>query len=349
MPSLFRFVVLATWFLAVLSSPAFADRKEGKKQKRRVKVSGYLQLFYKLRIDTNGDDAREPDLFRVQRARVKLEGRIAPRVRFDLEIDPRAPEIGGVMRDAFLSIAVIPHHKLRLGQQKTPFGYENGESSTRLYTVVRSELAEGLGRGLTLRDIGVAVVGEVPLGSGFTFEDHVAVVNGAGMNVQVDDTERKNVWARVGARYDDPDAALMVRAGVSGAIGDQREPDDPGPPLLPGFRFTFWRLGADVEVEHRWVFVAAEYAMGADAVPADPDAGGDAMAYSLLIAGKTPWDVGPVVRYDAADAEEFKRWTFGGYAGRPTARLRAMATYEIFEDEAGPHDHRLLLWTQARF
>lgn len=76
---------------------------------------------------------------------------------------------------------------------------------------MRSELAEGLGRGLTLRDIGVAVVGKVPLGCGFTLEDHVAVVNGAGMNVQADDPERKNVWARVGGRYDAPDRDLMLR------------------------------------------------------------------------------------------------------------------------------------------
>ena len=75
----------------------------------------------------------------------------------------------------------------------------------------------------------------------------------------------------------------------------------------------------------------------------------DYLGYSFLLAGKTPWDVGPVARFDVMDLEAFKRWTFGGYWGGPKEAVRAMVTYEMFEDEAGTHDHRVFLWSQVRF
>jgi len=60
-----------------------------------------------------------------------------------------------------------------------------------------------------------------------------------------------------------------------------------------------------------------------------------------MVAGKTPWHAGPVVRYDVADADGFMRITAGGYWGEPDARVRALAHYEYFEDDAGTHDGRV--------
>src|SRR5262249_22498216 len=135
---------------------------------------------------------------------------------------------------------------------------------------------------------------------------------------------------------------------VSFGIGDYIEPEDPGPPVVPAFKLSFKRFGADVQVDSPWVFAVGEIARASDTssdMPNEPD---EYIAWYVLAAGKTPWNVGPVLRSDANDADGFARWTFGGYWGAIDARLRAMATYEIFEDDAGPHDHRLLLWTQAR-
>lgn len=324
----------------------------GKKAKRRKglmpQISGYLQILYKKRFDTDDTKGVEPSLFRIQRLRLRVSGKVVPKIRYQIEIDPRAPEVTGLLRDAFIELRYLPFHKLRIGQQKTPWGYENSESSSRLYTVTRTELAEGPGRGLTLRDIGIALVGRIPLADSWDLEDHVALVNGAGMNVQADDTPMKNLWARVGARFRLPDRDLVVRAGASFGVGDYREPEDPGPPPEPGYVLSFRRFGVDVQVDTRWAFVVAELTRSTDESSLAPDEPEESLAWYVLVAGKTPWNVGPVVRYDTYDLAELDRWTFGAYWGALDARLRAMATYEIFEDEAGKHDHRLLLWAQVR-
>jgi hypothetical protein len=285
----------------------------------------------------------------MQRVRVAVEGYVLDWVSYQVEIDPRAPAINGVMRDAYIDLHVIPRHRLRLGQQKVPWGYENLESSSRLYTVTRSELAEGPGRGFNLRDIGIGVIGRWPLGGGWRLEDHVTVVNGSGMNVQVDETKTKNVWGRVGVRYRDKDSGLEVRAGVSGAIGDQFEPADPLDPSTMDYVFDFARVGVDVEVDSKWVFGAAEFATSSESGPAAADHPDAQLGWSVMVVGKTPWDLGPVLRYDTLDTEEWTRWTIGGYWGGPDEPFRVLAHYEIFEDENGAHDHRLLLWSQARF
>ena len=315
-------------------------KKKAKKKRSKVKVSGFLTALYKLRIDGNDDGFVEPDFFRLGKVVVRVKGRVEERVGYTVEIDPRSPTLAGVMRDAYISLHLIPGHQIRLGQQKTPFGYENWQSTVELYTITRSELSEGLGRGLTHRDIGIGLVGKVQINDCWRFEDAIAVVNGAGFGVQADTTELKNVWARAGVRGELRED-LVIHAGLSGAIGDQKEPDDPGPPPVPAERVKFRRVGADLEVDHRWVFFSAEYAMGSDEAPAESGMSESSMAYSITLAGKTPWHAGPVIRYDAADLEEFSRITVGGYWGEPGARVRAIAHYERFEDEAGVHDGRL--------
>lgn len=325
------------------------NAKKAKRGKGWIpRISGYVQVFYKKRFDTNHMDGVEPSLFRIHRVRVAISGKVIPKVRYRVEIDPRAPEITGVLRDAYVELRYVPYHKLRIGQQKTPWGYENGESSSRLYTATRTELAEGIGRGVTLRDIGVAIKGRVPLTGAWSLEDHLALVNGAGMNVQVDDTAKKDLWGRVGVRFQLPDREISVRAGVSFGIGDYAQPEEIGPPPVPASIVSFKRAGADVQVDSRYAFVVAEAAFSRDRTSLAPDDPDDILAWYVLAAGKTPWNAGPVVRYDVQDADGFARWTFGAYGGAIDAKLRAMATYEIFEDDAGKHDHRLLLWTQAR-
>jgi hypothetical protein len=329
--------------------PAPAPAPDDKAAIEPPRISGYLQTFFKHRIDDGDDgDGVEPSLFRIGRARLKVDGDVSRWVSYTLEVDPRAPAITGVMRDAYLELHVVPRHRIRLGQQKTQFGWENRQSSSELYTVTRAEISEGPARGVTLRDIGVGLIGRVPLGGGFALEDAITVVNGAGMNVQADDTDTKNVWGRIGGRYRPRRGGPTVWLGLSAGIGDFVEPADPQTGD-PAFVVEFRRFGADLEVDAAWFFLAAEAVTSHDTSPDNPDAEADYLGYSVLAAGKTPWDVGPVARYDVLDLEEFSRWTFGVYWGGPKKAVRAMTTYEIFEDEAGPHDHRWFLWAQVRF
>ncbi len=320
-----------------------SGQKKGKKKKKGkpglVQVSGYLNMVYKMRVERSGDGTKDPATFRLSKATVRFRGRVNHYVGYTIEIDPRSPTVEGVLRDGYISLRhLVPGHEIRIGQQKVPFGYENWLSSTRQYFLRRSELSEGLARGVTHRDIGIGLVGKLKLAPGLRLENAIALVNGAGFGVQQDDTHRKNLWGRIGIRYKSESLGLVIHAGVSGAIGDQFEPEDPGPPLVPASTFSFKRIAGDLEIDHRYGFLAVEYGTSWD-----KPAGGSSeqsSAFLITLAGKTPWHVGPAVRYDASDAEGFTRYTIGGYYGEPKAKFRVLADYEIYEDDFGKNDGR---------
>ncbi|MEN9577344.1 MAG: hypothetical protein RJA70_353, partial [Pseudomonadota bacterium] len=118
------------------------------------RISGYIQVYFKQRFEQDGDGTTEPNLFRFGRVKVQLDGKVLPMLKYVIEIDPRSPQLAGVIRDAYIQWQFFPGQKLRVGQMKTPFGWENRTSSAELYTVNRTEVGEMFGRGLTLRDLG---------------------------------------------------------------------------------------------------------------------------------------------------------------------------------------------------
>ncbi len=330
--------------------PADAKHSREKRAKvRPLKVFGYIQVHYRHALATGADPNVDNGDFRVQRARVGVKGDIFPWLGYDVEIDPRAPDITGVLRDAYFSLRFIPRHELRVGQQKTQFGYENRESSTRLYAVNRAEVSDALSRGVTLRDIGLGLVGNVKLGGGFRIEDALTVVNGDGMNVQADRTKMKDVWGRLGARYRrERLGKLDVRLGASGGVGDFIDEGDDPVDTADDFRLEFQRIGADLELDQQWFFVATEYVWGREKNMATKESD-DPSGYYVNAVAKTPWQVGPSVRYDAF-GDDFKRWTFGLYYGLPGERFRLMLNYEYRKQRDGARaDDKLYVWAQASF
>ena len=338
------FVVAAILHGTGVAQPEVAPAKKPKKP-HKLKVSGFIQTYFRYTFFTSTDGAVDAPNFRVQRVRVAVEGDARSWLSYDVSIDPRAPEVSGLLRDAYVTVKkVIPHHRIRIGQQKTQFGYENNESSTRLWDVERTEVSDNLSRGLTLRDVGIGVLGGWPLGHGVRLEDAVTVVNGNGMNTQIDDTRRKSYWGRLGGRY--RTGATTARIGVSGAIGDYIDPADPLDPVPMAVHVAFKRLGGDVEVDTPWAFVAAEYVWGRDRLPTET---ADEQGYYVSVVGKAPHALGPLFRYDVL-GDEFQRFTFGGYYGRPDAPLRVLVNYEYRRlKDVVRGDDRLFLWTQVRF
>ncbi len=314
---------------------------------RPLKVSGYIQVHYRYSRATGADSSVDNDNFRVQRVRVGVEGDVNQWVSYDVEIDPRSPEITGVLRDAYITLKIIPRHKIRIGQQKTQFGYENNVSSTELFAVNRAEVSDALSRGINLRDIGVGLIGNLKLGGGMRLEDAITVVNGAGLNVQDDNTPRKNVFGRVGARWKSDARDFVIRFGVSGASGDIVDLNDPANPA-DDLHTAFQRRGVDLELDHRRFFAGAEYVRGSekDLTTGETD---DPSGYYINLVGKTKWQIGPIIRYDAF-ADEFKRSTLGAYYGLPAAPFRVMLNYEVrqrINDARG--DDKVYVWTQVRF
>jgi hypothetical protein len=323
------------------------DKDKGKKAKAKSayvpEVGGYVQGVYENEIDTDDDGTSDPDVFRFERVRLKVTGKLHAKVGYEVEIDPSAGESLDLLKDAYVHVDYIPFHELRLGQQKTQFGWENVESSTKLYWVNRAHASTRIGRGRTARDLGVGIVGEIPIAGAFSVEDGVTFVNGAGANAQGDDNDGKDVWGRLGARFHDKSIDVDARAGGSVGVGTGFEPGtDPVSPI-DDYRYDFLRFGADVQVDWTHVFVAAEYFWGRDT---DQQTNNEieTTGYYVALAGKTPWKVGPVVRFDK-HTDDYKRWTFGAYWGGRNARLRAMIDYEHRIDR----DDRVIVWGQAKF
>jgi hypothetical protein len=218
-----------------------------------------------------------------------------------------------------------------------------------LYVVNRSEMSDNLSRGYNLRDIGIGLLGKLNINEQFRFEDAFTLVNGSGMNVPgIEDFNRKkNLWGRMGIRYKAKD--LMWRFGISGGMGDQKDlGEDPVNPS-DDFIIDFKRFGLDAEIDHRWFFMASEYAAGTDIVS---DTISNPFGYYVLLAGKTKWKAGPLVRYDVLE-DEWKRWTLGAYYGLPNDRIRVLLNYEFrgyHSDEVlYGEDDRLYIQLQIRF
>lgn len=344
--------------------PPIEEPKKGKKKKKhkpykRANLSGFFQVFYRYSIHTNDpaeDPLVDPPNFRVQRLRIALDGELLPWLSYKVSVDPRAPEVTGFLRDAYFSIAnVIPNHKIRIGQQKTQFGYENNESSSELFYVNRAEVSDNLARGKNLRDTGIGLLGRWKLGGGFRLEDAITVVNGAGLNQQDDDTEKKNVSARVGFRYKPKNSTFWLRFGVSGAYGDFIDPgDDPLDPI-DDFKHQFRRVGTDLQIDTKWLFVAAEFVYGSERDVLDADGDGvldeaeGIQGWYVNLVGKTPYPIGPLFRVDQF-GDEFRRFTFGAYYGATTATIRVLLNYELRQlkdDVRG--DDRVYVWSQIRF
>lgn len=348
---------LVGWMVVVVIVLCVRDRWAGAQEvsavgavDRTPNVSGYIQTFYREAFDTGDDDVVDYDNFRVQRLRIKLEGDVYPWLSYDVEVDPRAPQVAGVMRDAFVSFKVIPRHRIRVGQQKTQFGYENPESSTRLYAVNRTEVSDNLSRGVNLRDVGIGLLGNVKLGNGWRIEDAFTVTNGAPLGSQADDTDMKNVWGRVGVRWKWSDDGV-ARLGASGGVGDMIDTGDDELDPSDDFRIEFRRVGGDLEVDTPWVFGSAEYVWGRDEAFEDaeepevthPD------GWYVNLVGKSPWRAGPIVRYDEL-GDESQRWTLGAYHDLPGDRARLLVNHEYRRKKDGARgDDKLYVWVQVTF
>ena len=99
---------------------------------------GFVQTFYRHAFETGEDGVFDAPNFRVQRVRLGVRGDLYTWLSYEVDVDPRAPEVKGLLRDAYLAFKFIPRHQLRVGQQKTQFGYENRESSSELFAVNRA-------------------------------------------------------------------------------------------------------------------------------------------------------------------------------------------------------------------
>ena len=299
------------------------------------KVTGYIQ--YHFNYPVGGGEHR----FRVHRARVGVEGRVNSRITYEVDIDPRAPEHAGTLRDAFFNVELNKNHTLRLGQQKTKFGFINQRSSSRLYRVNRPELADELARGINLRDVGATLMGKSPKREGVRTEYAISVVNGAGMNVQRDNNNKKNLSGRVG--LSGKKASYKWRWGVSASHGDKFETSNNPKYANGGYYIRFSRAGSDFYVDHKRFDLYGEYAIGRQR---DRGSKETLEGYYLTLVGKTSKRYGPVLSYDSMNHTENVRVVVGAYHGERNEKFRVLMNYEF---RGAVDTGRFYLWSLVRF
>lgn len=342
------------WFtimLALVISDSFCQNAidTSKLKKAIPRIEGVIQVHYFNEFNTNGDTIRDPDGFRILRARLIAEGKINHHIGYQLMIDPRAPEQGGILRDAYIDFDYIENQHIRVGQQKTQFGWENTTSITQLYTVNRAEMSDAVCRGENLRDIGLGLIGHIPINNNLRFENAITFTNGTRMNVAgpFDFNTKMVCWGRVGLQFKKND--LKINCSSSFAFGGLRYLNDSIYTPNDDVYADIWRLGTDVQIENKYAFFAGEFAKGIDKV--QDTIYGEPIGYQVQLAIKTKWDIGPIIRYDSAE-DEWKVMTLGVYYGLPKDKIRFLCNYVMrgnVSDIPGGHDDRLYIQTQIKF
>ncbi len=356
------FLTTAQWCLAQEIDSIFTSQKKIKK-KYLPNISGVIQVHYFNEFNTNGDSIRDPDGFRILRARLEAKGKVNKFTGYELMFDVRAPEPRGMLRDAFIEFhldkvglnesSFLYNERIRVGQQKTQFGWENRISSSELYTVNRAEMSDGVSRGENLRDIGIGIIGYIPIKGFWKFENALTLVNGTRFNVAgpFDFNTKMAFWGRIGIGYEKPDftASLGGSLGIGGLRYLNEDVIDPSDDVYADFE----RYGVDLQVDHKYFFLASEFAQGKD-MAADT-LFGEPVGYQILLALKTKWKLGPLVRYDTFE-DDWKVWTWGAFYGFPKDKLRILINYVmrgnvIDEEEGYPngHDDRFYIQMQVVF
>jgi len=163
-----------------LESDKIAQEKENKEKEawyRRISLRGYIQVRYNGLFSTNdkvsceqcdkswGTTSTAPDAesnngFFIRRARLVFSGQIHPNVFIYIQPDFASSPSSGVnnfaqLRDAYADISFDKkrEYRVRVGQSKVPFGFENLQSSQNRLTLDRND---ALNSGIpNERDLGV--------------------------------------------------------------------------------------------------------------------------------------------------------------------------------------------------
>ena len=323
---------------AAAAAPAFAPK---------VTVFGILNFQYSA-TDKVAPTANT-NTFEFRRARLGARGEIAQGLGYQLVYDGA----DSALKDAFIALKPGWGVETRLGQFKTPFGYEQMESDTKLLWVYTTAVVNNLARGRDSRDEGIWANWKGKVAGPLSADVTAAVVNGAGPNVK-DDLVEKNFWGRAGlsAAVAGGTAKLGVSYGYGHQVGSTGTDGKFGlqagaTPALDDTYFYFHTTGADLTWDSPWVFLAVEaiqsrrhqtrYTNPTTAAVTDLTAWGwYAGAY-----GKTPWNFGPIFRaelYEPNDAstvvnDRTERYTVGAYYDVVPLNARFILNYELDESD----------------
>jgi phosphate-selective porin OprO and OprP len=277
-------------------------------QETKLALGGFLQAHAEFGDAPDSRYTGIGDRFLARRARLYVTATFAEDFSVKLEADLSANTIGstsgvrGQMTDGFVQWAKYPEASVRLGQFKTPFGYEQLASDTKIYTIERALPSDRLTVG---RQVGAAVFGEL---AGKRVNYQGGLFNGNGVNTSINDNDAF-MWAgRVaGSLVDGPVGGQPMKwtAGINALTSD-----DTGT-----FRGRRTGYGWDSQLVSGALDVWAEYLRQ----ESDPRGGASTTAEGWSLLGA--WRFDPkwqgVLRYETYDSDvraagtEADVWTLG--------------------------------------
>ncbi len=184
----------------------------------KLALGGFVQTNFESGPSPDTRFAGLSDRFLVRRARLFVAGAFVEDLSFKIESDFGANSLAaktgqsGQLTDAYVSWTKLPAVSLRLGQFKTPFGYEQLMADTKIYSIERSLANDKLTLG---RQIGAMVYGEV---AAKRVSYSLGAYNGTSTNVNTNDNQ-KYLWvARTAAVVADTkvgDTKLKLTTGAN--------------------------------------------------------------------------------------------------------------------------------------
>ncbi len=291
-----------------------ADLKKENEQLRRdlglevvsrqsdVKMGGKsesLQLGGLIQAQTEGGDRGDTRFTDsnartyLRRARMNVSGRFLEEFSFRAELElagglGNTSALRAQMTDAFINWNRFDSANIRVGQFKTPFGFEQLYADPRLYTIERSFVNDRLTPG---RQIGVQAGGEAYYER---FNYSVGFFNGSGTNQNFNDNDKFMIAARVSV------------VPFSGRLFDNQARWSAG---TSTFRSTDTNLAA-----------AADF--GLDSTPATPARDNLFTGQRSGLGYDTQLEVGPFELWG-----EYLRGTFQPTSKVPSHRLRSSGWY----------------------
>lgn len=167
------------------------------------------------------------DLFLGKRAEISVAGDLVDKkISYRVQGDPLAtttakPGVsnGEQLKDYWIRFSYVPYAELQFGQQRYAQSLEARTASGELDYANRALVVTALE---DRRDVAFQVAGsKVPVGS-LSAEYALAVVQGAGQNSGLDNSEFKDWAGRIGLTFSDSD--LSVFLGASGYLGNEAYP-----------------------------------------------------------------------------------------------------------------------------
>jgi hypothetical protein len=254
-----------------------------------AKLFGFFQPEFDYRMTDPGHST-----FKFKRARIGFTGNIPYDFSYYVVME-NSKFVSGTghpyLLDAFISYKRFDWAKVSMGSFKQPFGQEVNTSCSGLHTIFRASVSDQLVA--PQRDMGIMVTG----GNKETFLKYaVAIMNGRGLLIE-DNNMKKDFIARLTLKPLD-----FLRIGGSYRLGYPVKNEDR--------RFSF---AGEMQIELADLLFQAEYiydegdyypaaggGCGVDPVPLGRKRDG----YYAQVLYMTPWNLQPVVKFEAFDYDK---------------------------------------------